>query len=68
MAEFAYNNAKIMSTGYTSLELNCSYHPWMLYKEDVDSFFKSKSADELLAELRELMIVYWQNLHHVQEL
>ena len=68
MAEFAYNNAKNASTGHTLFELNCGYHPRMSYKEDVDPRFQSKSADELLAELRELMIVCQENLHHAQEL
>ena len=27
MAEFAYNNAKNASTGFTLFELNCGYHP-----------------------------------------
>ena len=36
MAEFAYNNAKNASTGYTPFELNCRYHPWVSYKEDLD--------------------------------
>ena len=68
MAEFAYNNAKNASTGHTPFELNCGYHPQMLYKEDVNSRSQSKSADELSAELRELMIVCRKNLHHVQKL
>ena len=37
MAEFAYNNAKNASIGHMPFELNYSYHPWILYKEDVDS-------------------------------
>ena len=57
MVEFAYNNAKNASTGHTPFELNCDYHPWMLYKEDIDPRSQSKLADKLLAELRELMIV-----------
>ena len=57
MAKFAYNNAKNASTGHTLFELNCGYHPRMLYKEEVNSCFKSKLAVELSAELRELMIV-----------
>ena len=65
MAEFAYNNAKNASTGYTPFELNCSYHPQMSYKEDVDSCFQSKSADKLLVELIEMMIVCRENLYHV---
>ena len=68
MAKFVYNNAKNASTGHTPFELNCGYHPRMLYEEEVDSHSKSKSANKLLAELKELMIVCQENLHHVQEL
>ena len=68
MAEFAYNNARNASTGHTPFELNCGYHPRMSYEEDVDSRSQSKSADELSAELRELMIVCQENLQHTQEL
>ena len=68
MAEFAYNNARNASTGHTPFELNCGYHPRMSYEEDVDSRSQSKSADELSAELRELMIICRENLHHAQEL
>ena len=68
MAEFAYNNAKNTSTGHTSFKLNCGYYSWISYKEDVDPRSQSKSADELLEELRELMIVCRKNLHHAQEL
>ena len=68
MVKFAYNNAKNASTGHTPFELNFGYQPQMLYKEEVDSCSKSKSADKLLAKLRELMIVFWENLYHAQEL
>ena len=68
MAEFAYNNAKNASTGHMPFELNCGYHPRMSYEEEVDPRSKSKSADKLSAELRELMIVCRENLHHAQEL
>ena len=68
MAEFAYNNAKNASTGHTLFKLNCNYHSRMLYKEEVDPRSKSKSADELSAELRELMFICRENLHHAQEL
>ena len=68
MAEFAYNNAKNASTGHTPFELNCGYHPRVSYEEDVDPRSQSRSADELSSELRELMIVCQENLHHAQEL
>ena len=68
MAEFAYNNAKNLSTSHRPFKLNCSYHSRMLYKEEVNPYPKSKSEDKLLAELRELMFIYQENLHHAQKL
>ena len=68
MAEFAYNNAKNASTGYTPFELNCGYHPRVSYEEDLDPRSKSRTAEELSSKLRELMTVCQQNLHHAQEL
>ena len=67
MTEFTYNNAKNASTGHTPFELNCGYYPWMSYKKDINLHFQSKLADKLSAELRELMIVCQENLHHAQE-
>ena len=67
MAEFTYNNAKNASSGHTPFKLNCGFYPWMLYEEDVDLRSQFKSADELSAELRELMIVCQKNLHYAQE-
>ncbi len=68
MAEFAYNNAKNASTGYTPFELNCGYHLRASYKEDIDLRSQSKSADELATKVRELMTICRENLQHAQEL
>ena len=68
MVEFAYNNTKNTSTSHTFFELNCAYHPWMSYKKDVDPCSQSKSVDELLAKLKDLMIVCRENLRHAPEL
>ena len=68
MAEFAYNNAKNASTSHTPFELNCGYHPCVFFKEDTDAYSRSKTADKLLAELQELMIICQENLYHAQEL
>ena len=68
MAEFAYNNAKNASTGFTPFELNCGYHPRLSYKKDLDPRSKSKTAEELSSKLRNLMAACQQNLYHVQEL
>ena len=68
IAEFAYNDAKNASTGHTPFELNCGYHPRISYKDDVDPHSKFKSADELSAELRELIIACCKNFYHTQKL
>ena len=64
MAEFTYNNSKNASTDHTLFELNCDYYLRMLYKEKVDLHSQSMSANKLLAELRELMIVCQKNFYH----
>ena len=68
MAEFAYNNAKNASNSYTPFELNCGYYPYVSYKEDIDPRSQSKSADNLVKNLRELMAVCRNNLQHAQNL
>ncbi len=57
MAEFAYNNAKNANTRHTPLELNCGYHLRVSFEENVDLCLRSRSANELVEELRELMEV-----------
>ena len=53
MAEFAYNNAKNASIGYTSFKLNFGYHPYVFYKEEeiFNPRSKSKIAKELFSKL-----------------
>ena len=62
MAEFAYGNAKYTSMRYRSFELNCGYHPYVSYGEDVDPRPRSKAADELTEELRNLIAACKENL------
>ena len=52
MTEFAYNNTKNASTGYTSFELNCGYHPHVSYEKNIDLCSKSKLADDLASNLK----------------
>ena len=68
MAEFAYNNAKNASTGFTLFELNCGYHLWVSYKEDLNPRSQSKTAEELFFKLWNLMAACQQNLYHAEEL
>ncbi len=68
MVEFAYNNAKNASTSHIPFELNYGYHPKVFFKEDIDLRSRSRSANKLAEELRELIKVYCQNLLHAQKL
>ena len=51
IAEFAYNNAKNASTGHMPFKLNCGYHPCVSFEKNTNPCSRSKTADELLAEL-----------------
>ena len=67
MAKFTYNNVKHTSTGYTLFKLNCRYHLYVSYKEDIDTHSRSKATNELTEELRKLMAAWKKNLQHVQK-
>ena len=64
MAEFAYNNAKHASMGYTFFALNCGYYLCVSYKEAIDFYSRSKAADKLTKKLRNLIAVYRENVRH----
>lgn len=57
MVEFAYNNAKNDSIGHIFFELNCSYHLCVFLKKNINAYYKSKLADELTNELKNLMTI-----------
>ena len=62
MVEFAYNNAKNTSIRYMSFKLNCKYHLCISDKENIDSRFRSKVADELTKKLRNFIAISRKNL------
>ena len=68
MGEFAYNNAKNASTGYTPFKLNCGFYPRVSFEDDIDPRSRSRSANELAKELRKLIEICQQNPLHAQEL
>ncbi len=64
IAEFAYNNIKNASTSYTLFELNCDYYSRDSFEKDIDPCLRSRSANKLAEQLRELIEIYYQNLLH----
>lgn len=67
IAQFAYNNAKNVSTNHTPFELNYGYHPRVSYKKDFDFCSKSKAVDKLAGKLKNLMILCWKKLYYAQK-
>ena len=49
-------------------ELNCGYHLRVSFQKNTNPFLRSKTANELSAELRKLMNFCRKNLHHAQKL
>ena len=68
MAEFAYNNVRKASTGYTFFELNFEYYPWVSYKKNLDPHSQLITVKDLFSEFQSLMAACQQNLYHVQVL
>ena len=68
IAEFTYHNAKNTSTSYTPFKLNCGYHPWVFFKDNVDPYSRSCSTNKLAKKIRELIDICQQNLVHAQKL
>ena len=68
MTEFAYKNVKNASTGHMPFELNCGFHLRISFAQDINPCSWSKTAVELSAELRKLITVCQENLHHAQKL
>lgn len=68
IAEFAYNNAKNVSISHTRFELNYGYYPRISFKDKANLCLKSRFANKLAKELRELIEICCQNLFHIQEL
>lgn len=62
MAEFTYNSTKSISVNYISFELNCVYHSKASYKKDFDTCSQSKSANKIVIELRDLIVINKTNL------
>lgn len=67
MTEFAFNNAKNITTEFTFFEQNFGFNHPISYKKDVNHCSKSKAVDKIVAQIRKLTTICQQNLHHAQE-
>ena len=51
-------------TKFSKSDHKCSYHPQVLFKEDVDPCLRSCSTNKLADELKKLIKICYQNLLH----
>ena len=58
IAEFTYNNAGNINTGYIQFEFDYRYHLRVLFKEETNSSSKSHFVNKLAEELRKLIEIY----------
>ena len=68
MSEFVSNNAEHANMGYTPFKLNCWYYLHVFLKEDIEPRLRSKAANNLTEKLRNLIVVYKENLQYAQKL
>lgn len=66
MIKFAYNNTKNISTGYLFFKLNYNYYLYMSYEDEVNSYLRFYSINKLAKKLRNLILIYQQNLLYTQ--
>ena len=65
MTVFIYNNAKNVSISHMPFKFNCKYHSCVSYKENFDSYSKSKIVKELSSKLQNLIVICPQNVHYI---
>lgn len=65
MVKFAYNNVKNVKIDYILFELNCNYYPHNSFENDVDPCLKFFLANKPANKLKDLILIYQQNLHNV---
>ena len=64
--EFVYINAKNINTNYIFFKLNYSYYPYMFFK-DTNPCLRFYLANKLAKELKNLILIYQQNLIYTQK-
>lgn len=68
MIEFVYNNTKNINTDHISFNLNCSYHPYISFKDTIYFYLNFYLANKLAKELRDIMSACQPNLFYAQKI
>lgn len=65
MTVFTYNYVNNANIGHKSSNLNYKYYEYIIYKYNIDLYFKSKLVAKLLAKLKNYIIIYWKNIYYI---
>lgn len=68
MAKFIYNNYKNTSISHNFFEFNYSYNLYISFEDKVNPCLSSCLSHKLAKELRNLILIYQQNLFYTQKL
>lgn len=68
MAKFVYKNTKNSNNNCTHFELDCGYHLCVFFKKNKNSHFYLKTADKLVVQLQQLLIVYYENFYCIPKI
>lgn len=65
---FSYNNIKNTNISHIFFKLNCEYHLYISYEQNLNPYSKSKITKKLFSKLQNLIAIYQQNFYYIQEL
>lgn len=68
MADFVYNNTKNINISHTHFKFNYKYDFYIFYKKNNNFYFNSKSINELLGQLKNILDVYQNNIYYIHKL
>lgn len=58
MLEFAYNNAKNVSTSYISFKLNYGLYLYIFFKKNINLYLRFCLVNKLAKKLKNLISIY----------
>lgn len=68
MTNILYNNIKNISIGHMFFNLNCRYHSYISFKNDINLYPNFCLVKKLVKEFEDLMSIYYKNLFYTKKL
>lgn len=68
MADLTYKKAKNISINHILFKLNYIFHPWVLFKKNINLYYKSHIANNQVIKLMKEIQFCYKNLIYMQKL